>query len=476
MNMKRAGEYIDSMRSLAADLEQAARDMAREAAHGFAPADDALSELKRMGGEQARLREELCALLTAQLGDGRDYAALPLDGLAQAAEECERALRECEAICERISGAAELMERLGAPSCGGESVAGLAARAREALEAGELDELRALERQAQPYLDLEALLRDDAEAMRGDAALIGRVERAYPQIAWFMRARARMERDAGAFDDLSDEAVDGLRRTRTDEGAAQQECRSGRRRPAASRPRRAAAQPREHAGAPEAASSGAGDGDDDGAGPAGRANGPRGPLADAQRKGAAVTASRAEPLLMLDGAARGNRLRHVEQRLPACRAFARTGEAERVRAQAAGVLCRLTPRHPVGAGVRDAVRMRMLAPGAGVVSTALEAICVRDRAGYARVRELCERVLIPGQRRGVLVRGLEELLRGLWREEARRLGTRETPPGADWVLDWLGELMPALHVLGDWRQLAEAGGCASEPWLGEEPVAMLAGS
>ena len=47
--MKRAGEYIDEMRELAADMERLAQEMARDAALGFAPEDGRLSELMRMG-------------------------------------------------------------------------------------------------------------------------------------------------------------------------------------------------------------------------------------------------------------------------------------------------------------------------------------------------------------------------------------------------------------------------------------------
>ena len=61
--MKRAGEYIDEMRELAANMERLAQEMARDAALGFAPEDGRLSELRRMGEQQAGLRGELCALL-----------------------------------------------------------------------------------------------------------------------------------------------------------------------------------------------------------------------------------------------------------------------------------------------------------------------------------------------------------------------------------------------------------------------------
>ena len=400
--MKRAGEYIDEMRELAANMERLAQEMARDAARGFAPEDGRLGELRRMAERQAGLRGELCALLEERLGGGRDYAALPLEGLIAAAEECELILRMGEEICACIVGAAELMDRLGAPSCGGESAPALAKRARAAQDAGDMDELRALERQAQPYLDLAALLRDDVGAMRGDAALIGRLEQYYPQIAWFMRARARMERDMAAFDDLSDEAVDGLR-NRTDEPAARRECRSGRRRPAAQR--HAAAQPREHAGARKGSSSGAQSGED------GKADDPeKGDHAPDAR-----LSERADKLL---------------------REYA--------------------VRYRPGAGIKEAVRARLLAPGTGLVARALEE--VRGGEGHACAQALCGRVLIPGQRRGVLLRGLEELLNGLWQEEAERLCLTFAPPGAEWVMAWLDELMPALCVLSDWRQPEGEGG------------------
>ena len=96
------------------------------------------------------------------------------------------------------------------------------------------------------------------------------------------------------------------------------------------------------------------------------------------------------------------------------------------------------------------MRARLLATGTGLVARALEE--VRGGEGHACAQALCGRVLIPGQRRGVLLRGLEELLNGLWQEEAERLCLTFAPPGAEWVMAWLDELMPALCVLGDWRQ------------------------
>ena len=67
-----------------------------------------------------------------------------------------------------------------------------------------------------PYLDMCVLLSGDIDAVRRDGELLRRLEKWYPQVVWYVRARMRLQQGAVGFDEISDNAVAELRQSRLD--------------------------------------------------------------------------------------------------------------------------------------------------------------------------------------------------------------------------------------------------------------------
>ena len=162
------------------------------------------------------MRGELNALLERLRAEWADSATLTLEQLEERVDEWELRERMGAGIVGRIGDAAERLERLHAPGCGIAPVRELARQAADALEACDMERLNGLEAQAMPYLDMCVLLSGDIDAVRRDGELLRRLEKWYPQVVWYVRARMRLQRGAVGFDEISDNAVAELRQSRLD--------------------------------------------------------------------------------------------------------------------------------------------------------------------------------------------------------------------------------------------------------------------
>ncbi len=209
-------EYMEGLRRCAARMERAAGDIGRAAQQGLVPDAAALDELESARNELGRLRAELNALLERLRAEWADSATLTLEQLEERVDEWELRERIGAGIVGRIGDAAERLERLHAPGCGIAPVRELARQAADALEACDMERLNGLEAQAMPYLDMCVLLSGDIDAVRRDGELLRRLEKWYPQVVWYVRARMRLQQGAVGFDEISDNAVAELRQSRLD--------------------------------------------------------------------------------------------------------------------------------------------------------------------------------------------------------------------------------------------------------------------
>lgn len=209
-------EYMEGLRRCAARMERAAGEIGRAAQQGLVPDAAVLDELESARNELGRLRGELNALLERLRAEWADSATLTLEQLEERVDEWELRERMGAGIVGRIGDAAERLERLHAPGCGIVPVRELARQAADALEACDMERLNGLEAQAMPYLDMCVLLSGDIDAVRRDGELLRRLEKWYPQVVWYVRARMRLQRGAVGFDEISDNAVAELRQSRLD--------------------------------------------------------------------------------------------------------------------------------------------------------------------------------------------------------------------------------------------------------------------
>lgn len=209
-------EYMEGLRRCAARMERAAGEIGRAAQQGLVPDAAALDELESARNELGRLRGELNALLERLRAEWADSATLTLEQLEERVDEWELRERMGAGIVGRIGDAAERLERLHAPGCGIAPVRELARQAADALEACDMERLNGLEAQAMPYLDMCVLLSGDIDAVRRDGELLRRLEKWYPQVVWYVRARMRLQQGAVGFDEISDNAVAELRQSRLD--------------------------------------------------------------------------------------------------------------------------------------------------------------------------------------------------------------------------------------------------------------------
>lgn len=437
----RPREYIDQLRRCAGELERAAGEIGRAALEGRAPDAAALEGLKRGGAELDRLRGELSALLGGLCAEWADSDGLSLEQLEERVAEWELRERLSAGMAGRIAEAAELLERLHAPGCGAPPARELARSAARAADGVDMEQLHALERQAAPYIDLCTLLRGDVAAARRDGALLRRLECWYPQIAWYVRARMRLEQGLGEFDELSDEAVAVLRKARL--GAQAGGARHERRRES------------HDAESPER---------------------PRDDAEDDSRPGQGVSAQLARRLAELRAenapAARWRALAGEYAELGALAALAdareATGDARcaQVDALARRALADARELEAVIAAARacgavGAVAQRgraarawaeLMAPGRGALAGALAAVAGRRREDYAAARALCERLLIAGQPNGVRLLRLGELA----------TGGADALSGAE-LVELLRLSMPALMALGRWWALSDGGRPGRDP-------------
>ncbi len=209
-------EYMEGLRRCAARMERAAGEIGRAAQQGLVPDAAVLDELESARNELGRLRVELNALLERLRAEWADSATLTLEQLEERVDEWELRERIGAGIVGRIGDAAERLERLHAPGCGIVPVRELARQAADALEACDMERLNGLEAQAMPYLDMCVLLSGDIDAVRRDGELLRRLEKWYPQVVWYVRARMRLQQGAVGFDEISDNAVAELRQSRLD--------------------------------------------------------------------------------------------------------------------------------------------------------------------------------------------------------------------------------------------------------------------
>ena len=209
-------EYMEGLRRCAARMERAAGEIGRAAQQGLVPDAAVLDELESARNELGRLRAELNALLERLRAEWADSATLTLEQLEERVDEWELRERMGAGIVGRIGDAAERLERLHAPGCGIVPVRELARQAADALEACDMERLNGLEAQAMPYLDMCVLLSGDIDAVRRDGELLRRLEKWYPQVVWYVRARMRLQQGTVGFDEISDNAVAELRQSRLD--------------------------------------------------------------------------------------------------------------------------------------------------------------------------------------------------------------------------------------------------------------------
>lgn len=431
--MKRPGLYIEEIRGLSERIAQAASACAEEAMRGHAPDAKLMRDMQRAADELDNTRSELIGILAARLGDERDYAAMQQDELAQCAAECELAERIDGEICARISRTAVLLKQVGAPPCSELAAPSeLAASALAAFESGDAAGLREIERSAQPYIDLVALLRDEAGAMRSDPGLVGRLESHYPQIAWFVRARSGIERADASLDELPDDAASNLRAARTDEndqpvrptrsralitdmhsrGSSPSAEGSSRRttRTRKSRSRRAEQTARDE----HPIDGGSDDGDAD--------NTYQTASAPASESTAQSDASEAA------SCAGGDTARDARE----CISLYRNMTAPE-------------------ALIQSEVWSRLMDEKSGIVMCVLKELAQGRR--HARTEALCARLFSPAPRNSVSLNGLRALL-----NELRVQHAENAEDNATWVMKWFQLLRPALLVLVHWREAHIIGG------------------
>lgn len=370
-------------------------------------------------------------------------------------------------IIARISDAAALLERLYAPDNAAERAHALAREAEDAYACGDADAFSDICQCAQPYLDLSTLLIGGSDAMRRDPALIGRIEGTWSQIAWFIRAQARLSRNADAFFDLTDGMIDGMRTARDESPLSQY---------------------------------------DEGGALSGTLT-----LDNAHRMresfdGAAyVPAAPAivipelsrDELTSICNEARGATALKLSQDLVT--AFSGVSHADfgylsRKYPELGGIqalynllsgsavpdktdILRLIRRSISQAcSLDDAVQAaisalhRMVMPQltdsidqaiwerlfgvGGEFRSAMDAIARREFSGYKHVRTLCRMLLIPGMQRSMSMNAFCDMLLSIHRTECARLNSSAPSPTPDRTLDWFLRAAPSLVALSLWRAVS----------------------
>lgn len=87
----------------------------------------------------------------------------------------------------------------------------------------------------------------------------------------------------------------------------------------------------------------------------------------------------------------------------------------------------------------------------GVLRDALYAIAARDRAEYVNVRNVCDRLLVPGMARSLNLNAFGYMLCDMYADAYRAQGGTAVVPDADCVMEWFERALPALRTLARWR-------------------------
>lgn len=415
--MKDIMNRIAELRELSARIERSAAQLGRQAAGGIAPDAELAARMQADCEHMAQLRGSLNERLRSAMGPVCDFDAIPLSKLEIHAEEYLRARQQRESVCSRICDASLLLQQLNMPGSGMLQARELALDALEALARDEAERLNELERRAQPFIDMAALLRGD-----DDGALLDRVAMHHPELAWFLRARAQLAcgaqrpapldgTDEDCFPELADEAVTGLRQARTDEKSMNP---APVRKPLDIKRLRVPRKPR--AAQPADARN-----DDAPALPPEEPDDPEEPFP-----------------------------------LPVCTYADADTDIDKLRAEAQSWLQGCAAGRPARRGVKQAVWDRLTDPDEGLISRALGAVCGGGAQPRALIWELHARLMIPGTATGVHVNGLCDLIRAIWAEEAVRWPGQPTQPTPAMLTGWLIALTPALRTMGRWCALTGA--------------------
>ena len=87
----------------------------------------------------------------------------------------------------------------------------------------------------------------------------------------------------------------------------------------------------------------------------------------------------------------------------------------------------------------------------GVLRDALYAVAARDRAEYMNVRNVCDRLLVPGMARSLNLNAFRYMLCDMYADAYRAQGGTAVAPDADCVMEWFERALPALRTLAGWR-------------------------
>ena len=87
----------------------------------------------------------------------------------------------------------------------------------------------------------------------------------------------------------------------------------------------------------------------------------------------------------------------------------------------------------------------------GVLRDSLYAIAARDRAESVNVRNVCDRLLVPGMARSLNLNAFRYMLCDMYVDAYRAQGGTAVVPDADCVMEWFERALPALRTLARWR-------------------------
>lgn len=495
--MKEILDRINKLRELSDRIEYNANLLGEFAARGMAPNARLLDELQTYGANIVQQRAELDELMQQTIDPECDFSKLTLEQLAARVEQHTRG-RRCSEAYARIADAAALFRSVGEPAGLSPSADELAARASEALAAGDTDGVLELEQLAALHIGMAALLRDGDSALIRDEQLVRRMEEMNPQLMWYIRARARLNgmrvvRGTVA-DELPELGMDCAAEAAAVEPAhgctsAGNGCRYCHRpdpdepdgtapapicitRPAPDtapvrsgrKPRRKASAAKYGSGlrdsAPQCAPVSAfPDIPDD------EVERLRHARTDEQTMGRSGRTRRAAAAACAAAAGRIELVRQKEEAAAPQPGSCMSGELKGLICDAQRFLRGCERTRPVRGGIQQAVWDRLLGPDEGLVYRVIAAIRDNDAARYGLVWELYDKVMIPGTANGLQANMLFALICSIWAEEGQRMGKEQSAPTPAALTQWLRTLSPALLLLGRWGALAERSGKRIHPGL-----------
>ena len=87
----------------------------------------------------------------------------------------------------------------------------------------------------------------------------------------------------------------------------------------------------------------------------------------------------------------------------------------------------------------------------GVLRGALRACAARERAEYVNVRNVYDRLFVPGMHCSLNLNAFRYMLCDIYADACRAASVKARVPNADCVMEWFERALPALRVLARWR-------------------------